>query len=79
VIDNNGNAVLADFGLSVALAEADRSYYITYSMGALRWLAPELAGINQDEDIGTAGVPKPTSQSDIFSLGCITLEVRRIF
>jgi serine/threonine protein kinase len=77
VIDRNGIAVLADFGLSVALVEADRSYYNSYSVGAVRWLAPELASVDH-ENVGNADFPKPTRQSDIFSLGCIMLEVDRI-
>jgi serine/threonine protein kinase len=74
VIDSNGNAVLADFGLSIALANGDRSYYNSYSIGAVRWLAPEVGGID-DENIEINVIPRPTRESDIFSLGCIMLEV----
>ncbi|KAG1884263.1 kinase-like domain-containing protein [Suillus subluteus] len=74
VIDRDGNAFLADFGLSVALAESDRSYYNTYSSGAIRWLAPELIGSPNDSN-SDVDFPKPSSQSDVFSLGCIMLHV----
>ncbi|KAG0697828.1 kinase-like domain-containing protein [Suillus ampliporus] len=85
VIDRGGNAFLADFGLSVALVEADRSYYNSYSNGAMRWLAPELMDFPEPESINSArdgdsvvcddSFPKPNSRSDIYSLGCIMLEV----
>ncbi|KAG1794462.1 kinase-like domain-containing protein [Suillus plorans] len=80
VIHRNGNAFLTDFGLSVALAEADRSYYNSHSSGAVRWLAPELIGSLEPESTpdgsaSDADLPKPNSQSDVFSLGCIMLHV----
>jgi serine/threonine protein kinase len=83
VIDRDGNAFLADFGLSVALAEGDRSYYNSYSSGAVRWLAPELIGSSEPEnnlDDGDSDVnfQKPNSKSDVFSLGCIMLHVSRV-
>ncbi|KAG0699794.1 kinase-like domain-containing protein [Suillus ampliporus] len=78
MIGRDGNACLADFGLSVALVEADRSYYDSYSSGTIRWLAPELMGFPEPASIkdgdGTIcddDFPKPNSQSDIFSLGCV--------
>jgi serine/threonine protein kinase len=80
VIDRDGNAFLADFGLSVALAEGDRSYYNSYSSGAVRWLAPELIGSseptnNLDDSDSDVNFQKPNSKSDVFSLGCIMLHV----
>jgi serine/threonine protein kinase len=80
VIDRDGNAFLADFGLSVALAEGDRSYYNSYSSGAVRWLAPELIGSSEQENNlddcdNDVTFQKPNSKSDVFSLGCIMLHV----
>ena len=69
--------MLADFGLSIALADGDRSYYNSYSTGAVRWLAPEVGSID-DEDIENNVIPRPIKESDIFSLGCIMLEVSRV-
>lgn len=80
LIDKDGNAFLADFGLSMALAEGDKSYYNTHSSGAVRWSAPELIGSPEpesilEEDDSDFNFPKPNSQSDVFSLGCIMLHV----
>ncbi|KAG1827970.1 kinase-like domain-containing protein [Suillus variegatus] len=80
VIDHDGNAFLADFGLSVALAEADRSYYNSHSSGAVRWIAPELLGSSEPQNTpdgsdSDVDLPKPNRQSDVFSLGCIMLHV----
>ncbi|KAG2356673.1 kinase-like domain-containing protein [Suillus spraguei] len=79
VIDRDGNAFLADFGLSVVLAEGDKSYYHSYSTGAIRWLAPELISSSESGSPGDRdsdfNPPKPNSQSDVFSLGCIMLHV----
>ncbi|KAG1808946.1 kinase-like domain-containing protein [Suillus subaureus] len=80
VIDRDGNAFLADFGLSVALVESDRSYYHSYAQGSVRWSAPELIGSPEpnstlDDSDSDIDFPKPNSQSDVFSLGCIMLQV----
>ncbi|KAG1884270.1 kinase-like domain-containing protein [Suillus subluteus] len=80
VIDRDGNAFLADFGLSMIVAESDRSFYNSYSNGAFRWLAPELTSSPDPESIPDGNDSdveflKPTSQSDVFSLGCIMLHV----
>jgi serine/threonine protein kinase len=80
LIDRNGDAYLADFGLSVILVESDNLDYKSYSCGAIRWLAPELIGLPELESIPNGSddniaFPKPNSQSDVFSLGCIMLQV----
>ncbi|KAG1808966.1 kinase-like domain-containing protein, partial [Suillus subaureus] len=80
MIDRDGNAFLTNFGLSVVLAESDRSYYRSYSSSAVRWLAPELISSPEPESIpddsdSNVDFPKPNSQSDVFSLGCIMLHV----
>jgi serine/threonine protein kinase len=78
LIDRDGNAFLADFGLSLALAESDRSYYLSYSKGAVRWSAPELISSPDSESIpddSNGDIVKPNRQSDIFSFGCIMLHV----
>ncbi|KAG1719937.1 kinase-like domain-containing protein [Suillus lakei] len=80
MIDHDGNAFLADFGLSVVLAESDRSYYSSHSSGDVRWLAPELIGSLEPESFtdvcdNHVDFPEPNSQSDIFSLGCIMLQL----
>ncbi|KAG1831454.1 kinase-like domain-containing protein [Suillus subalutaceus] len=69
VIDCDDNAFLADFGLSVVLAESDRSYYKSALNGAVRWSAPELFDSPEPESIpddsdGDGDFPKSNSQSD---------------
>ncbi|KAG0692434.1 kinase-like domain-containing protein [Suillus ampliporus] len=82
VIDRDDNVFLADFGLSLALAECYESDYNSYPDSANRWSAPELMGLPEpasikdldarDDDVD---FPKPNWHSDIYSLGCIMLEV----
>jgi serine/threonine protein kinase len=83
MIDRDGNAFLADFGLSMVVAESDRSYYSSYSGPAVRWSAPELIFPLEPESIpddcdADVNFTKLTSQSDVFSLGCIMLHVSRV-
>ncbi|KAG1831441.1 kinase-like domain-containing protein [Suillus subalutaceus] len=80
VIDRDGNAFLADFGFLTVVAESNRSYYNSFASGAVRWLAPKLIGSpepdnNPDNSDSDVNLQKPSSQSDIFSLGCIMLHV----
>jgi serine/threonine protein kinase len=77
LIDRDGDAFLADFGISVALAESNSLDYYWHPGGSIRWLAPELIGpleleSTPDDDYD---FPKPNKQSDVFSLGCIILHV----
>ncbi|KAG2131264.1 kinase-like domain-containing protein [Suillus bovinus] len=69
LIDSRGDAHVTDFGLSAILAECDSSSCETYYSGSIRWAAPELINLT-DEEAG-----KPTTCSDVYSLGCILLQV----
>jgi serine/threonine protein kinase len=90
-VDANGRAIITDFGLSKVVHEAvlfdngaredDQQYEQTetspspqYSVTA-RWLAPELIC---DKDFDGPSPPISTA-SDVWSFGCLCLEVRRIF
>ncbi|KAG2049468.1 kinase-like protein [Suillus hirtellus] len=58
LVDVNGRAVVADFGLSFRISEHTRSYPVT---AAARWMAPELA---MDDST-------PSTHSDMYSFGSI--------
>ena len=72
LIDDEGKACLCDFGLSSIAAEFQGTSYLTSTIGGnVRWAAPELYRINEDDSI-----PTVTTQSDIYSFGSVVLEVR---
>ncbi|KZT22871.1 kinase-like protein, partial [Neolentinus lepideus HHB14362 ss-1] len=68
LIDDEGHARLADFGLSV-LAEATRGAYSSSTpSGSTRWQSPELLDFD---------LPKfrKTTYSDVWAFGCVCLEI----
>ncbi|KAG2153951.1 kinase-like domain-containing protein [Suillus clintonianus] len=70
LIGGDGTAYLADFGLSGTLMKSLGMTYLAKTgchPGALRWTAPELL----DEESASA----VTAQSDMYSFGCIVLQV----
>ncbi|KAG1854800.1 kinase-like domain-containing protein [Suillus subalutaceus] len=69
LIDSRGNAYVTDFGLSLILAECDSLSCEAYYPGSIRWAAPELVHLT-DEEAG-----KPTTCSDVYSLGSVILQV----
>ncbi|KAG2363971.1 kinase-like domain-containing protein [Suillus spraguei] len=67
LIDGNGRACLADFGLSTIILEFIGTSYFTNSIqGNIRWVAAELF---EDEDVSLS------PECDIYSFGSITLQV----
>ena len=74
LIDSDGKAFLADFGLSNVVAETHGPLYVTSSIGgSVRWAAPEHFRISEGSHISTV-----TKYSDIYSYGSVTLQVRTI-
>ncbi|KAG2142789.1 kinase-like domain-containing protein [Suillus bovinus] len=73
LIDENGNALLADFGLSCLLAEHNTSFFTSHRPGAARWTAPEILSLDPKRADKVA--PKPTTASNIYSFGCIMMQV----
>lgn len=69
LIDSRGNAYVTDFGLSAILAGCDSLSCEAYYPGSIRWAAPELINLT-DEEAG-----KPTACSDVYSLGSVALQV----
>jgi serine/threonine protein kinase len=72
LIDENENALLADFGLS-HLLEHETSFFKSLGPGAIRWADPKIISFNpanSDEEVS-----KPSKKSDIYSFGCIMMQV----
>ncbi|KAG1766886.1 kinase-like domain-containing protein [Suillus placidus] len=70
LIDENENAVLADFGLSRLLADHETSFFASHNSGATRWAAPEIIPLEPNELVS-----KPNKASDIYSFGCVMMQV----
>ena len=64
----DGEALLADFGLSRLDHDMFNNFTSTAEDGCIRWRAPELMF---PED----GVPKPSAASDIWAFGMLALEM----
>lgn len=73
LLDESAKSCICDFGLSTLIAEVQDTSSNSCVTGAVRWTAPELYKIEQDQD-GTAA-PRPTVYSDIFSYGRVMLQV----
>ena len=63
----DGSPRLADFGVSNIMVQSIPAF--SYHTGAVRWTAPELI------DLPEGTMPFVTKFSDIYSLGCIMLQV----
>lgn len=68
LVNNNKEAVLADFGLSRLDRDMFNNFASTVDDGCLRWRAPELMF---PED----GIPKPSPASDMWAFGMLVLEM----
>ena len=73
MIDKDGNARLADFGLLTIISDPTHPATTTSSEGAgtVRWMSPELL---HPERFGSKNA-RPTKESDCYALGMVILEV----
>ena len=73
VIDKDGSARLADFGLLTMVSDSTHSATSTSSEGAgtFRWMSPELL---DPEEFGFEN-SRPTKESDCYALGMVILEI----
>ncbi|KAF8581778.1 kinase-like protein [Ramaria rubella] len=69
LVNDNGEAALADFGLSVVIAAAGDSATSTFTGGSVRWMAPEVLFLSPHD-----ASPK-TCASDTYSYGSVMLEI----
>ncbi|KAI9570700.1 kinase-like domain-containing protein [Boletus coccyginus] len=75
LIKDNGKACLSDFGLSRIFMETTGSSYLTSTVrGSVRWAAPELFEIDEEQQEEPVHV-LPNPQSDIYSFGSTMLQV----
>ncbi|KAF9227192.1 kinase-like protein [Gyrodon lividus] len=73
LIDGSGIAYIADFGLSIMLADFMGTSNTTSSTrGNVRWAAPELFGVHGDSNVPPMS---PSALSDIYSFGSIMFQV----
>jgi serine/threonine protein kinase len=68
LIDENGNAFVADHGILILCAELHGTSYIKSNV---RWTAPENFQVPEDDE----SITSPQLASDIYSFGCIMLQV----
>ncbi|KAG1884258.1 kinase-like domain-containing protein [Suillus subluteus] len=68
LIDESGNAFMADHGILIFCAELHGTSYIRSNV---RWAAPENFQVPEDDE----SISSPQSASDIYSFGCIMLQV----
>ncbi|KAG2368634.1 kinase-like domain-containing protein, partial [Suillus spraguei] len=70
LVSNDGRLYLADFALSIILAESDNTTFSSCYGGNSRWMPPEaivpLEGMEQPEG-------KPTKAGDVYAYGCIMM------
>jgi serine/threonine protein kinase len=71
-VNSTANAVLIDFGISVVIQEPDRQRELA-RMGTEAWQAPEL-----HQDLLSDMNPLQTIASEVWSLGVLIFEVRRL-
>ena len=69
LISDEGQAQITDFGVACIL---DVRGYSTYIQRNVRYVAPELMPINPTQD---GRDPRPTLESDIYSLAILLLQV----
>jgi serine/threonine protein kinase len=75
LVDGSGNIRIADFGRSMLLADADNEMFGPVQTWNARWMAPELFAPLSEDDEEFQPLP-PTKPGDIYSFGCVMLQVR---
>ena len=76
LINDQGMACLCDFVLATVVGEFMDTTNSSVLGGAVRWAAPEVYDIPDQNDARVVG---PTMSSDIYSFGSLALEVNKYF
>ncbi|OJA10576.1 hypothetical protein AZE42_04631 [Rhizopogon vesiculosus] len=76
LIQDDGRACLADFGLSTMVLELiGPSYFTSTIRGNIRWAATELFEVSDDDEEHEATAVSLSTECDIYSFGSIALQV----
>lgn len=77
LIKRNQDAIISDFGLSSLLAEFNyTTYFSSYKPSAMRWIDPGLImALAKPHGNNDKGSIKPELSHDIYSMGCIILQI----
>lgn len=80
LVDSSGRLRLADFGLSMILAESGNATFNSCHPGNVRWMPPEALGAgaggeDEDENENDTKYEKPTKAWDVYSYGCVVLQI----
>ncbi|KAI6017578.1 hypothetical protein PISMIDRAFT_688316 [Pisolithus microcarpus 441] len=74
LIDRNEDMLISDFGLSSIIAKFNHtSYFKSCRPGAIRWADPQL--FTDSTDANDSSLPRADMKNDIYSMGCIILQV----
>ena len=77
LVQGNGRACLADFGLpTMVLGFTNPSYFTSSIKGNIRWAAAELFDVPEDDAVNT--VVSLSIECDIYSFGSIALQVSNL-
>jgi len=71
LVDHDGHAYLADFGLLAVVSDQSTSIFQSTGGGTIQWMSPELL---DPDSFGLKGT-RPTKESDCYALGMVVYEV----
>lgn len=75
LVNSDDKLCLTDFGLSMILAESGNPTFNSCHPGNVRWMAPEMVTAPPDIEQLEEEPTKPTMPADIYSHGCIVLQL----
>ena len=73
LLDQGWHVQLSDFGLACYEEDINLTGQTSHAWN-MRWSAPEL--LDPPDSLGADEEPRPDGRSDIFSFGCLCIEVR---